>query len=61
MVRGESTGTVRAALVNRTRPRSGSKVITGGAPGIVGEIRKSTLLSLKASAETGAAYHHERS
>ena len=54
--------TVTVRFSKATSPTSGDIVISAGAPGAVpGPQSKSTLLSLKPSAETGAAYHQLRS
>src|SRR5213594_43293 len=62
MVEPESAETVRARFSKVIMPKSGVHEMRGGrsteSPGV---IRKSTLLSLKASPDTGAAYHQLRS
>ena len=62
MSEGPPAGTVTVRFSKTTSPRSGDIVITAGVPGAVpGPQTKSTLLSLKPRAETGAAYHQLRS
>src|SRR6266478_3466375 len=60
MVEADSAGTVRARFSKVINPRSGVQAITGGASTAApGSIRKSTLLSWKPSADTGAARSEE--
>ena len=54
--------TVTVRFSNATSPRSGHMLMSAGAPTATpGCQTKSRLLSLKASAATGAAYHQFRS
>ena len=55
-------GTVTVRFSKAMSPRLGDMVIDAGAPGAApGPQAKSTLLSLKPSPDTGAAYHQLRS